>query len=985
VIERHSPSFRLVLILSLALRFGAPAESPLGPDAALKSFELADPTLTVEIVAAEPLVQSPCAMAFDEHGRLFVAENRGYPSQADPPQGTIAMLEDTDADGRMDKRTVFADGLAFPNGVLPWKGGLFVTCAPHVLYLKDSDGDGRADERRVVLTGFDTKGSTQLRVNAPLLGRDGWIWLASGLSGGRIRNPARADLPALDLKADLRFHPETGEFAQVDGRSQFGHSFDDFGRRFICMNRIQVQHVVLESRWLRRNPHLAFSETVQNCPELVPNPLLRGGGGAARIFPISQNVTTADSHAGTFSAACAVTIWKGGALPESYRGAAFSCDPTGNLVHVDKLEPRGATFAAVPMFEGREFLASRDDWFRPVFLTSGPDGALYIADMYRKVIEHPDYLPEEIRKRTEFDSGREMGRIWRVRGKSGSNTRPRQPALSPRAHLERLVDKSGWERDSSFRQLVSEVSPALLPLIAELFATHGHAEGAAAYLWLADILCARAANVGADLPEPLLGIEPPIQHRSVLERMVWQAFGSARPSVRATALALHRAEVRYPYSSTATHPWSLCKDDDAGVRLSFALHADVSGNREAGTALMEIVRRGIDDKWTRAAVLSTGQFDSLSFAMSLVSRSTQPGEDELSFFEQAARIAGGRDRAAGRLTEPEMLAGIHEGKCDPAIPEAFVAGYAEGAGLQFSGPRGALHALLTRAAAVAPEERNSPGRRTRAILLLARAHPDLSREALLVAAGAKHGAVSTAAIRALLAHEDLSLGAELLRRDRWAGWMPAQQEAIVSAFSSAPRHVPSLLAALESGAVPIAAVGAASRQQLSKSTNPAIRDRAEKLFPSAPAGDRMKAFETAKAALALKPQPANGRELFKKLCASCHRLDREGFAVGPDLFDIRRQPKESILLHIVAPEHEIAPGFAAYAVEMKDGRTLLGIAASETPESLTLRMPLAVEETILRKDVAKLEASPVSLMPPGLEQAISPQELADLLAYLKGE
>ncbi len=175
-----------------------------------------------------------------------------------------------------------------------------------------------------------------------------------------------------------------------------------------------MQHVVIASKTLRRNPHLAFSETVQDCPaEMVAEPL-KGHGAAARLFPISRNVTTADSHAGTFTAACAVTVFRGTGLPESYRGGVFSCDPTGNLVHFDRLEPRGATFAARRVRDGVEFLASTDNWFRPVFLAHGPDGALYVCDMYRKTIEHPDYLPVEIRKRTDFDSGKTMGRIWRV-------------------------------------------------------------------------------------------------------------------------------------------------------------------------------------------------------------------------------------------------------------------------------------------------------------------------------------------------------------------------------------------------------------------------------------------------------------------------------------------------------------------------------------------------------------------------------------------
>src|SRR5260221_10616818 len=149
------------------------------PDEELKTIKV-EPPLRVELVAAEPQVESPCAMAFDEQGRIFVAENRGYPHTTEPPQGRIVMLESTHHDGHYDKSTVFADGLTFPNGVLPWNGGLIVTCAPDVLFLKDSKGTGHADERRVLLTGFDSAKSTQLRVNCPTLRPDGWIYFAAG-------------------------------------------------------------------------------------------------------------------------------------------------------------------------------------------------------------------------------------------------------------------------------------------------------------------------------------------------------------------------------------------------------------------------------------------------------------------------------------------------------------------------------------------------------------------------------------------------------------------------------------------------------------------------------------------------------------------------------------------------------------------------------------------------------------------------------------
>jgi putative heme-binding domain-containing protein len=225
----------------------------------------------------------------------------------------------------------------------------------------------------------------------------------------------------------------------------------------------------------------------------------------------------------------------------------------------------------------------------------------------------------------------------------------------------------------------------------------------------------------------------------------------------------------------------------------------------------------------------------------------------------------------------------------------------------------------------------------------------------------------------------------LLAEDRFPAYTPQLRDEVLSAMLSSGQHLPGLLAALEAEIVPTSAIDSLRRKRLTDHRDPAIRDRAAKLFAAGQPGDRAKVYEEYKSVLALSPDPENGRQAFKKACAGCHRLDREGSPVGPDLFGIRNQPKEAILLHILIPEAEITPGFAAYALETKSGRVLTGLIASETPTSVTIRQQLGKEETVLRSDIEQLVSSKLSLMPQALEKSLTRQELADLVAYLKGE
>jgi putative membrane-bound dehydrogenase-like protein len=200
-----------------------PARSPAE---ALRTFQL-ESGLRIELVAAEPLVVNPVAFVFDGPHRLFVAEGRGYPDPieggAHTTAGRIALLEDRDGDGRFERRTDFATGLGYVNGLALWRGGVFVTAAPDLLYLKDTDGDGVADVRTVVLTGFDATKTAQLRVSHPTFGLDGKIYVTSGLNGGKVSSPDHPGRAAVTFSLkDGRFDPDTYAFENTSGRGQFG-------------------------------------------------------------------------------------------------------------------------------------------------------------------------------------------------------------------------------------------------------------------------------------------------------------------------------------------------------------------------------------------------------------------------------------------------------------------------------------------------------------------------------------------------------------------------------------------------------------------------------------------------------------------------------------------------------------------------------------------------------------------------------------------
>ena len=975
-VARAPVALGCLLVIAVS-SFGAGNVKSLSPSEALQAFRVA-PGLRVELVAAEPDVVDPVAIAFDERRRLYVVENRGYPDPMDgqsaPAIGRVALLEDRDGDGRYETRHEFATGLSYPNGVLPWRGGVFVTCAPDIFYLKDTDGDGVADVRRVVLTGFNTTRTAQIRVSHPTLGLDGKVYVTSGLNGGKVTSPEHPGrAPVSFTVADGRFDPETLEFESLGGRGQFGLSFDAYGRRFISSNRHPVMQVVLEPAWLRRNPHLAFAESVQNVSKVEAE---------AVVWPVSRARVTADfipalmskPHSGTYTSASGVLIYGGTGLGDGFDGNAFICESAQNLVQRQVMQSDGATFRAEPAVRGSEFLASTDSWFRPVSLANGPDGALYVVDMCRREIDHPAYVPEESRGKLDFASGGDLGRIYRVVAKG---SRPSSPAELSNVGLVRALESAdAWWRELARRLLIERSAVDVVEAIERIAAESRRPEARVQALWTLHGLGRLRAEV----------IEAASRD------------GSAGVREQAVVLAGRRLAEDSRFGPMLVRAAS---DGDARVRFCAALELGSWTDERAVAPLAAIALRDGTDRWTRAAVFSGVEGRVEGFRVAVTSGRAGASVAAVgAVMEELGRLVGASSSipAAGAWLAEACAAARGEAWRIPAV-----LGLAEGlrGRIEFKGKAGAgllatvaeagpgalvLEEFLRYAAATAADAARAVALRSAAIALLGHAPFERGLGALGPLLDPRQAPeLQLQVVRALERSGD-ARGAEMLAdAGRWSRYTPQVREAAVGALVSKPAMAKVLFAAIERGAIRPTDISSTRRSQLMKHANADVKAAAMRLFQSLEGGDRMAVYRDHKAVLAEASDAARGAPVFARACSACHSFRGAGGKVGPDLTGMRNQPADALLLHILVPNYEVMPAYQAITVTTQDGRAISGCVTAETDASLTLRTASGAEETILRGSVAATVAAGVSLMPDGLEQTMTRQELADLIAHLKSE
>ena len=930
---------------------------PRSPQQTLRTIRVPS-QFKVQLVATEPLVADPVAFDWGIDGSLWVVEMGDYPLGADgkgAAGGRVKHLLDTNGDGRFDRANLFLERIPFPNGIKVWGKGVLVTAAPNIFYAEDTDGDGKADHQQVLFAGF-REGNQQHRVNGLRWGLENWLYLANGDSGGTIRS-TKTDKTLSIAGRDVRIRPETGEMEAIAGQTQFGRNRDDWGNWFGGNNSNPMWHYVLEDYVLRRNPHLtapSLRNQVSNQP------------GASPVFPTSRTLTRFNDLArvNRFTSACSPIVYRDRYL-ESLIDNAFICEPVHNLIHREVMATEGTSFSSRrdANESQSEFLTSSDNWFRPTMIRTGPDGALWVSDMYRLVIEHPEWIPRDWQQRLDLRSGADRGRIYRITRFDDK----RQPAsIHPLKDLQagelvnELHSSNGWRRDMGQELLVRGHDPRTIEPLQELARSSDSPLGRLHALCTLDGM----GQLGADIIHPAL-TDP---HPGVRRHAVRLARGVLTAEIQETVIRLSGSE------------------EDPQVQLQIAILLGFIEGSPAGKALGRFAARHSEETYLYAASLSSIHAKNIAAVMQGALSGAAPPPGKL--LENLLAISTG-------LGNQDIVSSLIADWTErpPYAPWQIRAVTTTLASVEKKSPK--QKTLLSAAAQAGirkmiqhlPERVRDPslpaGDRREMIRLLAYGEPDDAAIGALLESllGAQHPPeLQAAAVSAILKfHKD---GASRLLR-RWPSAPPAMRSQLVTEILLVPRQTTELLDAIEKRTVPAGHLDARQRQQLSQHTDQAIARRASIILKTPPPTDRGRVLEAHKVVIQLEGDRERGKTLYRKHCANCHRLEGVGFLVGPNLAALTDRSPQALLTAMLDPNRAVETKFLEFTALTNDGRQSAGILTRETTTDLTLSAPEGKQFVILRKDIELLRSSGKSLMPVGFEKDLSHQDFADLIQYIR--
>ncbi len=838
----------------------------LSPEESMKRIQL-DGDYEVQLVAAEPLVLDPVEATWDEKGRLFVADMRDYPlgppNPGDPWLSRIQLLTDENGDGRMDKAVTFADHMDNVQGLLPYDGGLIATTRSQILFLKDTDGDNKADLIKPLIRGFNPKHS-QLQVSAPRWGPDGCVHFNNGLDAREIY-PADAPTKVVGIPgSNFKWNPKTGEITPTGGKGQYGGAFDDYGHHFYCSNRNPLMFTVMPYEVMLRNPHAGITQVHED----IATP-----GADTRVYPLQITHTTADAHAGTNTACSGLGVYRGHLMPE-LKNNVFVPDPTGQLVTRYKVEPNGASLKATRVGDRTEFFRSSDEWSRPVNFTTGPDGAIYICDIYRRWIDHARFFPEEFVKTHDMRQGENHGRIWRVVPK-GQSTHGLQP-------VKATASSDGLKPITTFTSPLPAESPG----------------------------------------------------RIIFNKLLLKVDADDQPDGQLLGIR-SEAICQYPED-----PWM------AKAALS-------SSNYTAGHVLAQLLT---DERF--AKIFTANRNDTIrSFANASIAANHAPDIEKLL---SVLKIA------PGELLwwKPALLQGLAK------LPKGHGAAAQE------------IAALQSKIDAIVADAKAPLDQRLAVLPLLASRKWAAVEPVMKSLLTSNQPTELTTAAVALLKKFSATSTAPLIY-DLLPKAGPALKRDLVTILTASATTALELFKRMDKGEFPTAWVDVEKRWAYQRGKGE-MAELAKKLFGEANS-NRAAVVKDYMAATTMHGDAKKGQTVFATICITCHKHGTMGVDVGPPLSDVKVKPPEGLLSDILDPNRMFEARWSAYSVETKDGRTLSGLIQSETSDNIVLAMMGGAKETIPRSAIQDMKSLDRTLMPDGLEAAISKEQMSDLIAFLLGK
>jgi putative membrane-bound dehydrogenase-like protein len=953
---------------------------PLSPADSMKHMHLPE-GFRVELFASEPDVVKPIAMTWDARGRLWVLESLDYPNDVRPLGATgrdrVKICEDTDGDGKADKFTIFAEGLNIPTSLLVTGAGMIVNVAPDIVLLQDTDGDDRADARKVLVTGFGRQDTHAVHANLHY-GHDNWIYASVGYSGGEVTAGGKT---SRFRQGFFRFKPDGSAFEFLTGTTNntWGLGFNSDGDLFGST---------------ANNGHAVEVGMPNRAIESVAGWLERGSAGIEdhKEFHSLAKVRQVDWF-GQYTAAAGFEPYTAGALPEAYRErAAFVCEPTGHLVHIDWLVPQGSGFVAK---DGFNLLASTDEWTAPIVAQAGPDGAVWTIDWYNYIVRHnptpPGFKTGAGNAYVTPERDQTHGRIYRIVHESQPKAdSPKLDAAKPDTLLAALGHDNLWWRLTAQRMLVERGQKDVVPALAKLAADPKAGRAAAHALRVLEGLDA------ADRDAAIAALKHPeaAARRAALATLPTDAgavgaivgsgvLGDADPRVRRDALL---ALAERPGTEAAAKAVAALLNDPANAADRWiARAAIVAAAREPGAFLAGAAALKPTDA-TRPALVAASRtiaehlarrggdvgpaLAALATADPAVTRATLAG---LAAAQAADRAPADADALVAQLKALFDAADL------PAKLDVVTLARRWGRADAFDAALGSLRdGLLAR---LADEAQPEPAR-----LEAARQYVDLGGAIVPGLLDPITPRVSPAFASGLLDALGRSTAPGLPERllERWGAFTPAARRSALSALLARPERTTALLDALDAGKIDAGSLPLDAQQRLLRHPDAKLAARAKAALAKTgglPSPDRQKVLTALLPLTERHGDATRGKKVFEDNCAKCHRYGSLGADIGPDLTGSAASDKHEILTNVIDPNRSVEGNYRQYTVATADGRVLNGLLAAETETAIELLDSEAKRQVVLRQDIEEMKASESSLMPEGFEK-LAEADLADLLEFL---